>query len=285
MTGTTADHYSQHSAKSYDSAFFSSDEDYVHYLTKLIQEKFKWRKNENDASITATSLTLLDIGGGTGTFTKRLIDEYPSFKAIVMEPFLETSKDAYENNNDKSNISFCKASADDFLREDNLLKDDVPILRTGYHHVLMKEMIHHITESNRTAIFRAIHTGFQTLQFYHDSAAALLIVTRPKYDIDYPLWPAANKIWEANQPDPQSIIQDLEDAGFQKVVTTTHAFACRVNIERWKRMIQRRFWSTFSSFTDAELLEACKTYDDHPKLFEDGNLHFEDRLIFITAYL
>lgn len=280
MPSLLVDHYSQHSAKSYDSAFFSSDEDYLQYLTELIQEKFKWRKN--DAFITPTSLTLLDIGGGTGTFTKRLIDEFPSFKAIVMEPFLEPNKDVNEN---KSNISFCKASADDFLREDIMLKDDVPILRTGYHHVLMKEMIHHITESNRTEIFRAIHTGFETLQLYHDSAAALLIITRPKYDIDYPLWPAAKKIWEANQPDHQSIIQDLEVAGFQKVETTTHAFACRVNLERWKRMVQGRFWSTFSSFTDAELLEACKTYDDHSALCEDGNLKFEDRLLFITAYL
>ena len=289
MTGiSTEDHYSNHSAASYDSGFFTSDEDYLRYLTALIHEKFEWRTNGNDASMTMpTSLTLLDIGGGTGSFTKRLIDEFSSLNAIVMEPFLEPNNNVDKSNDEISNISFCKASADDFMREENsmLKDDDIPIWRKGYHHVLMKEMIHHITESNRSDIFRAIYTNFQTLQFHHDGAAALIIITRPKYDIDYPLWPAAKNIWEVNQPDHEDIVQDLEAAGFQKVVMSTHAFPCRVNMERWKRMVRGRFWSTFSSFTDAELHEACKIYDEHPRLDKDGNLGFEDRLLFITAYL
>jgi len=50
-------------------------------------------------------------------------------------------------------------------------------------------------------------------------------------------------------------------------------------------MVKSKFWSTFSNFSDEELNAACDTiakeYED--RVDSDGILHFEDRLVFISA--
>jgi hypothetical protein len=46
-------------------------------------------------------------------------------------------------------------------------------------------------------------------------------------------------------------------------------------------MIQKRFWSTFSSFSDSELQTACEEIEVHyqDRIDDKGDIHFEDRLI------
>mmetsp|Transcript_4287 Transcript_4287/g.5861 ORF Transcript_4287/g.5861 Transcript_4287/m.5861 type:complete len:273 (-) Transcript_4287:366-1184(-) len=271
---TILKHYSKHSATSYESAFFYSSNIYLQHLTTLVHNHFGW-----STTTTASHLTLLDIGGGTGSFTKRIIDGFPSITAIVLEPFLEPA-----HNLNLQNLSFYQAAADAFLTPIQPTSSDMPRWRSGYHHVLMKEMVHHLPEEQRTAIFQGIRSGFQRCP-QHDNAPALLIITRPKEDIDYPIWPAAKQIWAQNQPAHDEIMQDLKEAGFNRVLCRTHGYACRIELSQWKSMVQGRCWSTFSSFTDEELREACEAMDEQYTIDEKGQISFEDRLIFISAYL
>eukprot|EP00584_Thalassiosira_punctigera_P013862 CAMPEP_0172553540 /NCGR_PEP_ID=MMETSP1067-20121228/51265_1 /TAXON_ID=265564 ORGANISM="Thalassiosira punctigera, Strain Tpunct2005C2" /NCGR_SAMPLE_ID=MMETSP1067 /ASSEMBLY_ACC=CAM_ASM_000444 /LENGTH=278 /DNA_ID=CAMNT_0013341747 /DNA_START=237 /DNA_END=1073 /DNA_ORIENTATION=+ len=271
-------HYAQHSATSYDSAFFYSAGDYLDHITALVHDKFLWSKEGSAAD--PTPVTLLDIGGGTGSFTKRLVEQFPTNTAIVIDPFLEPAKNA-----DAKNLFFFEAAADDFLKPMKQ-HDSAATLhwRSGYHQVLMKEVVHHLPEQQRTAIFRGICEGFARHP-KHKGAPALLIITRPQKDIDYPLWTAARKVWAENQPAHQDIMQELQDAGFSRLVCSTHGYECRMALKRWKAMVQGRCWSTFSSFTDAELQEACDAMDEQYALDENGHFGFEDRLVFISAYL
>jgi hypothetical protein len=116
---------------------------------------------------------------------------------------------------------------------------------------------------------------------------SLLIVTRPQVDIDYPLWPAAREVWAANQPSVSAIEADLKVAGFQKIESKIQTYPSSIKLDQWLDMVQSRFWSTFSNFTDAELKEACNLIRDEAtktsKVDGDDVVHFEDRLVFITA--
>jgi len=59
----------------------------------------------------------------------------------------------------------------------------------------------------------------------------LLIITRPQYDIDYPLWPEAKQVWATNQPSLESLISDLQTAGFYHVHATIERYPCRVSLQ------------------------------------------------------
>jgi hypothetical protein len=63
------------------------------------------------------------------------------------------------------------------------------------------------------------------------------------------------------------------------------AYPCSIPLERWLGMIKQRFWSTFSSFSDEELELACKLIAETEthRLDKQGRIHFEDRLVFLSA--
>jgi len=133
---------------------------------------------------------------------------------------------------------------------------------------------------------------------------SVLIVTRPQTDIDYPFWDEALDVWKKNQPSIETIENDLKTAGFTNIQRSVESFPCSISLHRWQLMIRTRFWSTFSNFNDDELDRACeiiaaeataataatttntkanadsKNDDDDD---DDIILHFEDRLIFLTA--
>jgi hypothetical protein len=50
-------------------------------------------------------------------------------------------------------------------------------------------------------------------------------------------------------------------------------------------MVRNRFWSTFSNFTDEELEAGCATIAEEARVDGDGRVHFEERLVFISARL
>jgi hypothetical protein len=77
-----------------------------------------------------------------------------------------------------------------------------------------------------------------------------LIITRPQLEIDYPLWNEARQVWAQNQPSVQDITKDLQQAGFSNVSHTLEPYPCSVSLERWQGMVQKRFWSTFSKFSN-----------------------------------
>jgi ubiquinone/menaquinone biosynthesis C-methylase UbiE len=76
-------HYQSHTAESYESAFFYSPGAYMDYLSKLVTERMKLDESSHGRR------RILDIGGGTGNFTKMLVESRPHIEAIVLDPYLQ----------------------------------------------------------------------------------------------------------------------------------------------------------------------------------------------------
>jgi hypothetical protein len=266
---TSRSHYEAHTAESYESSFFYEEGFYTKYLCDLVVGKMCLKEGVKPR-------TLIDVGGGTGNFTLMLTREAVGLRAIVVDPFLqESSQESGEE------LQFVKASAEEFM--DEKCKPSDEWWRRGFHHVLMKEVIHHFDDSDRTKIFKGMLKGLADVSA---EIPSILIITRPKHDIDYPLWPEARDVWAKNQPHVDEILKDLTDAGFQNVQYTMEAYPCEITLTRWQKMVKQRFWSTFANFTDSELDEACKIIEksEVKRMDPRGCIHFEDRLLFILAF-
>jgi hypothetical protein len=190
--------------------------------------------------------------------------------------------------------------------------------KSGYDCVLLKEVIHHIDPTERVAIFTGLKNGFFVSSSPPSSSSiissrnnskltspSLLTITRPKHDINYPLWPQACDIWSTNQPCTQQIVSDLQLAGYNNVTVQIYTYPCTVQLGQWLRMIKNRFWSTFATFTNEELYLGCEYIVNEAQskssaaengqssssssssvTIENNNdfvLQFEERLVFITA--
>ena len=214
-------------------------------------------------------------------------------------------------------IRFVVASARDFIQttvtttteEEEKCDDDAKIQnsddddndelfwKSGYDCVLLKEVIHHIDPTERVAIFTGLKHGFLVSSLSPSSSSSigsrnnseltspsLLIITRPKHDINYPLWPKAYDIWSTNQPCTQQIVSDLQLAGYNNVTVQIYTYPCTVQLGRWLRMIKNRFWSTFATFTNEELYLGCEyIVKEATRSSKTSVLQFEERLVFITA--
>jgi hypothetical protein len=285
-------HYTSHSADSYESAFFYEEGPYTQYLQSLVQNRLQLvGDNAQVATSTGSSSSgssqqrriLLDIGGGTGNFTRMLLPldkekNAVNLQAIVVDPFLEQSS------SEGGNLKFVKAHAEAFATP------ATPYdywWRRDFHQVLMKEVVHHFSKEERLGIFQGMYTDLEKAS---ESAAekypSVLIITRPQLEIDYPLWNEARQVWAQNQPSLLDITTDLQQAGFSDVSHTLEPYPCSISLERWQAMVQKRFWSTFSNFSDQELEEACKTIakDYKDRTDDTGTIRFEDRLLFISAF-
>lgn len=210
-----------------------------------------------------------------------MIIDNTNCQAIVVDPFL-IDQDTIERSKN-TNVRFHKASAEDFMLP---IEETSRWWRTGYHQVLLKEVVHHFDESNRVSIFRGIWQGLVPMCTTSTDVPSLLIITRPQRDIDYPLWNEARQVWAQNQPSLESLVGALNEAGFTNIVHTVETEPCSISLDRWQSMVKGRFWSTFSNFTDAELEQACQTIaeNERHRIDPDGTtLRFEDRLLFISA--
>jgi hypothetical protein len=297
-----------------------------------------WNRAPNTGTLNAAKNTdiaqqkrriLLDIGGGTGTFTRTLIarddrsddddDDQPNIEAIVMDPYLEFNSSWNTANNENQNsLHFIKAPAEAFIMKSTSerVATTVPptlpadesfskVLPTQYHQILMKEVIHHFSTNDRPAIFHGLyHSGLipttnvaptttttttSTAEATNTSTdtiiPSILIITRPQYEIDYPLWDDARTVWAQNQPSLDVLVQELETVGFTNVTHTIESYPCSIPLSRWCSMIRNRFWSTFTNFTDDELQLACQVIEtnEQHRITKEGIIQFEDRLLFITA--
>ena len=258
---------------------------------------------------------ILDIGGGTGNFSQALVDSVAksdfassdNLEIVVVDPYLDPSTGSSTTESASSkNVSFVRAGAEAFLEDiqteevvDNS-SETVSVsswrLPGSYHQILMKEIIHHLDAKDRVAIFRGMHRGLAPLlansnsdrssdKEEKDPIPSMLIVTRPQVEIDYPLWDEARQVWKENQPSVQEIVHDLQEAGFQNITHTIESYPCSIALDRWQSMIRERFWSTFSNFSDAELDDACRRIakEHKARVDKEGNIHFEDRLVFLSA--
>lgn len=290
MSGTTSGHYESHTSDSYESAYFYSAGDYTNYLRDTVKRALHLPDSPSASASTNSTCDrrLIDIGGGTGNFTRMILEGVPNVEGVVIDPFLEAGSTDTGSNGGADDIRFVKASAEDFAAtESTTSTTDGEWWKSGYHYILLKEVVHHLPYECRSDIFRGLRCGLADLDDGHNEGPSLLIVTRPQVEIDYPLWPAAREVWAANQPSASDIEADLRVAGFEHVESKIQTYPASIELDRWLDMVHSRFWSTFSKFSDEELKEACNLIRDEAtkssKVDDGGTVHFEDRLVFITA--
>mmetsp|Transcript_7802 Transcript_7802/g.23020 ORF Transcript_7802/g.23020 Transcript_7802/m.23020 type:complete len:286 (+) Transcript_7802:3-860(+) len=144
----------------------------------------------------------------------------------------------------------------------------------GFGCVLLKEMVHHL-DVPLPGLFRAMRERRLA------EGGRVVIVTRPQTDTDYPFFDGAQKVWEENQPSSDSIMAALADGGFADVRKTVLRYPLAIKTDEWCTMVENRFWSTFSHFTDEEL----RAGTDVIRRNADGSdtLQFEERTVVITA--
>jgi tRNA A58 N-methylase Trm61 len=110
-------HCTSHSADSCGSAFFCEEGPHTQHLQSLVKKRVQVVGDNDKLETTATSAgsqrRILDIGGGTGNFTRMLLEKENknavNLQAVVVDPFLEQSS------SEACNLKFVKAHAKAFL--------------------------------------------------------------------------------------------------------------------------------------------------------------------------
>jgi len=312
-TNDISNHYESHTSTSYESAFFYSEGDYTQWLCNLVRDRFNIHEETDgnnqlssccnchkadDQSLIRKKRVLLDVGGGTGNFTSMVIQGVDAMNAVVVDPFLPATTLSSASGSDdvddeqQKKLQFVKAAAEEFIPHTNDEHTDnptdenvVPWWKTDYNHILLKEVVHHFDSKERVGIFTGLRNGMLSSdeEGKEDNSPSLLIVTRPQIDIDYPMWPAAKKVWAANQPSADDIEADLHSAGFTDIKRDIKSYPCEIKLKTWLGMVRNRFWSTFSRFTNEEIEAGCDIIAKEAKPDEEGKIKFEERLLFITA--
>ena len=293
--GAPQAHYKSHSAESYEQAFFYEPGAYTEGLCALVRERLQLNSTAFKISEDALNherprrrRVLLDIGGGTGNFTRMIVKD-TNVSAIVVDPFLEQS----QCGNGVENVQFVAERAEAFMatqkdaskevHDNSDQHGDENWWKHNYDCILLKEVAHHFADQDRKHIFRGMWQGLRPLQ-KNESGTSLLLITRPQHDIDYPLWDEARQVWAQNQPSLETFVAELQEAGFQDIHHTIETFPCSVSLQRWQSMVKQRFWSTFSHFSDEQLEEACERIAQNEQhRIHDGVIEFEDRLVFLSA--
>jgi hypothetical protein len=198
---------------------------------------------------------LADIGGGNGDFSKILI-EATGMKVVCV--------DKYCSGNSTDYLKFIKKDALDYVEE-------LPPM--SYDCFLLKEFIHHISPSNYVEFFSGIKNKLFT-------RGSVLIITRPKHQINYPFCQKAKDTWAHNQPDESVIVSGLYKAGFDNVVSVVHQIPISLSLSIWEKSLRNRMWSIFEEFTDSEIEN---TIDVGRSVALDSTIQFYEKLIFIKA--
>jgi len=199
---------------------------------------------------------LVDIGGGTGTFTDMLSKKFSPKKAYCVEPEQRMCDIA------KNHSSFTTICSDTFYF--------INTLKYHYSKMLFKEVIHHL--DNRKKLWNDI---FNTIE----DNGRILIYTRPQ-NINFPLFQKAKDEFFKNQPHYDSIVNELKDIGFN-VEVSTESFSFKLSKEEWYEMLKAKFMSDLSVFSDEDIMEGIKELENH---YNSDTFIIEDEIIFITAY-
>lgn len=207
----------------------------------------------DDLSLSRNDI-LADIGGGTGTFTSRLMEEAGLQKAYCIEPSGAMCEEAAK----LENITPFHADAHAFLST-----------RTPFSKLLLKEVIHHIED--REPFWNAI---FENLPH----GGKLLIITRPQ-TVAFPLFQRAKEAFFQNQPSHELFESQLKECGFHvETVHRSHTFT--LPKMSWYEMLRHRFMSDLSLFSDEEIEAGIVEIG---QIYPEETINIIDNLIFITA--
>lgn len=258
-------HYSD-LAETYDSTW-AHRPDYLDWMETRIASRLKLRPGDRIA----------DIGAGTGLFLRRLLEyateETPVVCVDPSQPMLDRLP------RDPRLLPVC-ATAEELAepgtddgagpRPQPQSQPQPPV--TTYDAIVIKEAVHHFSDMADTlaGLARRLVPG-----------GRMLVVTLPP-KIEYPLFQRALDRFAANQPEPEAVQEALRKAGLE-ASTSYEAFRVSVDREHWMNLVENRWMSVLSTFSDAELTGGLAEIAETATPDADGRLEFPDRFAFVEA--
>lgn len=195
---------------------------------------------------------LVDLGGGTGIVTARLVEKSPVDHATCIEPSIEM---------------LGQAKKYPFLICENLDAESFSNKKSGYTHILIKEAIHHINQRDR--FWRKLKEN--------NPGATVLVVTRPARP-GFLLFDAAYKAFEQSQPSVDVLLEEASGSGFDAQVFV-ESWPVDMEKERWFEMMRSRFISDLFKFSDIEIENGISEIN---KTLRSDRVRFDDNLIFMS---
>jgi SAM-dependent methyltransferase len=249
---TTAEHY-ERVAGSYNE-HWTYDPDYVRRFAGAMA----------DALRLTSSDVIADIGCGTGLYTRRLCEYVePAHPVLCVDP-VPAMLDQLPTSPGLRPL---------LARAEDLVSGAVP-LPDGVRPdaIVLKESVHHMTDRPATL------TGLAGMLSRH---GRILVVMLPPA-IGHPLFRAAHERFRELQPEPTEIEEILAAAGLRTSITY-RTFHAAIDRDRYVRMLESRYMSVLSEFSEDELAEGIAqfrhAYRDTPVL------RFEDRFAFVTGWV
>ncbi|MFQ5879068.1 MAG: class I SAM-dependent methyltransferase [Dehalococcoidia bacterium] len=232
-------------AQSYNDFLYYSPE-FIRCLTSKMVEKL--RLSEDDV--------LVDLGCGTAMYSLDMLQLVPLRSPVIgVDPFREMLDQIPQQ---APVTRVC---------EDALAFSARP---GTYNKVLMKEAIHHVGEKEQ--LFSNLH------QQLPDGGLLLLVHVPPR--LQYPLFSEALQRCLSWHADPEELVVLLGGVGFD-VARDAMDYRHSIPKEDYFRMVEGRYMSVLSSFSDEEirqgLAEMADTYADR------SVLNFLDHFDYITA--
>lgn len=239
----TANHFDK-IADVYNNVWHFSDQ-YKEWMLSHITSRLKLDKEDY----------FIDIGGGTGTFTK-LVSAYAELSKtpLCVEPSREMCAKAEEC----GGVRIMCEDANEFVNRN-----------MQYDKVLIKEAIHHVKDRGHlwSGLFTHLSVG-----------GRILIVTRPQ-NIPMPLFKAAKEAFHRNQPPYDIFVDELKSKGFS-VESNTDTYRFFLDKEIWYSMIRSRFMSDLAEFSDDEIESGIQEIDAD---FQSETMGIDDTIVFISA--
>ena len=204
---------------------------------------------------------LADIGGGTGRFASLIYE-----KAKLRQPVtcVDPSSDMLSQAKEFEGVEAICCSGVKFA-----LKND----GSTYDRVLLKEVVHHLTEKD-------LETLFSCLLHKLSRRGKIVICTRP-HEVEYPFFQAAHDVWKRNQSPKEYYVSLLEKTEFRVTSVSVFEYPASVKINWWTDMIKNRFWSTFSEFSDKELLAGIN--EIYKQYGSSDSVNFLEKYVLIVA--
>jgi len=198
--------------------------------------------------------SLVDLGGGTGVYTRLIQQTAGLRKAYCVEP------------SEKMWLEACKLDGIEALHAD---AEQFMGLELDFNKVLVKEAIHHIPA--REDLWRYLRERLP-------GSGSILIVTRPQ-DIALPLFEQAKEAFRRKQPRQETLTDELAACGFM-AEAKAHPFEFTLGKETWFDMIRKRFMSDLAGFTETEIEAGLREIDAR---YPGETVRIPDTILYIAA--
>lgn len=202
----------------YDELWTYSD-DFVLQISREIINILELQEND----------ILVDLGCGTGIYSKAIKQIKKLENKIICSDLSEKMLEAL----DKNHFETYAINAVNFSK-----------IRLRYNKVFIKEMIHHLSDNEKKVLYRNLYKNI-------NKNGILSILLLPP-TIEYPLFPAALKLYEKLQPHYDSVKKGLEHVGFSVDIHTIK-YPLKIEKDRYFNMVKNRYMSLLSEFSDSEI--------------------------------